>query len=154
MKDDTLYRPCVGIALLNQHNQVFVGKRVDTTVEAWQMPQGGIDAREEPHHAVMRELLEEVGTNKAFIIEEYPHWLYYDLPPDLQTLLWGGAFLGQRQRWFALNFTGTDSDIAIHTSHPEFIEWRWTDIDSLPALIVPFKRPLYTVLAQWLHTVL
>jgi putative (di)nucleoside polyphosphate hydrolase len=147
IKDWTLYRPCVGIALFNAQNQVFVGKRLDTTVEAWQMPQGGIDDGEKPIQALWRELFEEVGTNKAEIIGELDDWHYYDLPPELKGKLWQGKYIGQRQRWFALRFTGTDSDINILTEHPEFCAWQWVNLNDVPKLIVPFKQELYQSIA-------
>ncbi|MEQ1790446.1 MAG: RNA pyrophosphohydrolase, partial [Rickettsiales bacterium] len=137
------YRPCVGIMLLNDKNHVFVGKRIDTKSEAWQMPQGGIDDEEEPVAAAMREMLEETGTNKATIIAESSQWHDYDLPEHLVPLLWNGRFRGQRQKWFCLRFTGNDSDININTENPEFCEWQWTEMQNVPNLIVPFKQKLY-----------
>jgi len=137
------YRPCVGIMLLNTDNKVFVGKRIDSISEAWQMPQGGIDDGEEPHEAAMREMLEEIGTDKAELIAESQGWLDYDLPEHLVPKLWGGKFRGQRQKWFCLRFTGNDSDINIATAHPEFSHWQWVDVAKVPELIVPFKQKLY-----------
>jgi putative (di)nucleoside polyphosphate hydrolase len=142
-QDWSLYRPCVGIALFNSDNKVFVGKRIDTTAEAWQMPQGGIDEGEKPIQALWRELSEEVGTNKAEIIGELDDWYYYDLPVELKGKLWQGKYIGQRQRWFALRFTGIDSDINIATEPPEFCAWQWVDLAEVPKLIVPFKQALY-----------
>jgi putative (di)nucleoside polyphosphate hydrolase len=129
--------------LLNNQNQVFVGKRIDQTVEGWQMPQGGIDAGEDPRTAVLRELKEETGTDKASIIGEMQDWLTYELPPHLVGIAFHGKYRGQRQKWFALRFTGQDSDIDLHTHEPEFAEWKWVDMDALPGLIVPFKRDTY-----------
>ncbi len=137
------YRPCVGLMLLNAQGQVFVGKRIDQTVEGWQMPQGGIDDGEEPRGAVMRELKEEAGTDKAEIIGEMDDWLTYDLPHHLVGIAFHGKYRGQRQKWFALRFLGQDGDIDLHTHEPEFAEWRWVDMDVLPGLIVPFKRDTY-----------
>jgi len=137
------YRPCVGLMLLNAGSQVFVGKRIDQTVEGWQMPQGGIDEGEEPRTAVMRELKEETGTAKAQIIGEMDDWLTYDLPAHLVGIAFRGRYRGQRQKWFALRFLGNDSDIDLHTHEPEFAEWKWVDTDALPGLIVPFKRDTY-----------
>lgn len=144
------YRPAVGIMLLDQTGRVFVGQRRDTTLEAWQMPQGGIDPGETPEAAAWRELGEEVGTNDADLLATATRWLDYDLPSDLQVKLWGGRFRGQRQLWFAMRFRGRDTDIAIDTAEPEFRAWRWADAVELPALAVPFKRALYeAVLAEF-----
>jgi len=129
--------------LLNPEGKVFVGKRIDSTSEAWQMPQGGIDEGEEPFASAMREMMEEVGTNKAELIAQSKGWHDYDLPDHLVPKLWGGKFRGQRQKWFCLRFTGNDSDINIATAHPEFSHWQWVDIKKLPEMIVPFKRKLY-----------
>lgn len=142
------YRAGVGIMLLNDKNQVFVGKRIDTASEAWQMPQGGIDDGEEPFAAAMREMLEEAGTNKAELIAESRDWYYYDLPEHLLGKLWDGRFIGQRQKWFCLRFTGSDADINIATEHPEFCEWMWARAENLPSLIVPFKRNLYQAIVD------
>lgn len=142
------YRPCVGMMILNAKNQVFVARRIDTLVEAWQMPQGGIDEGEEPHTAVLREMEEEIGTNKAEILAESRGWLSYDLPEHLVSQLWGGKYRGQKQKWFALRFTGTDSDINIATKHPEFSQWKWVEPAQVPDLIVPFKRELYQSIVQ------
>jgi len=138
------YRPCVGLMLLNDRGQVFVGKRIDQTVEGWQMPQGGIDAGEEPQTAALRELKEETGTDKARIIGEMEDWLTYELPPHLVGIAFHGKYRGQRQKWFALRFLGGDDDIDLHTHEPEFAEWKWVDLEALPSLIVPFKRDTYT----------
>lgn len=142
------YRAGVGIMLLNDKNHVFVGKRIDSKSEAWQMPQGGIDDGEEPQAAALREMLEEIGTNKATIIAESAGWYDYDLPEHLVPKLWNGQFRGQRQKWFCLRFTGVDSDINITTEHPEFCHWAWTEIENLPNIIVSFKRQLYQAIVD------
>ncbi|MDX2073338.1 MAG: RNA pyrophosphohydrolase [Alphaproteobacteria bacterium] len=129
--------------LINRDGLVFAAKRIDTLAEAWQMPQGGIDEGEDPRAAAMRELEEEIGTNKAEIVAESKTWLSYDLPEHLVGQLWGGKYRGQQQKWFAMRFLGTDGDINIATKHPEFSEWKWTPRETLPDLIVPFKRALY-----------
>ncbi len=151
-KSPNLYRPGVGIMLLNRDNHVFVGQRADKMSDAWQMPQGGIDDGENPKDAVWRELREEVGTDKAEIIAESANWLHYDLPVDLQKKLWGGKYLGQRQKWFAMRFTGIDADIKIDAdAKPEFMAWQWAHPDQLLDLIVPFKRDVYArVLSEFL----
>jgi putative (di)nucleoside polyphosphate hydrolase len=138
------YRPCVGIALLNTDGLVFMGQRRDSQLEGWQMPQGGIDADETPEQAAFRELKEETGTDKAEIIAAIPGWHTYDLPPEWQGKLWGGTYIGQRQKWFAMRFLGTDSDINIQTAEPEFRAWRWVPLAEASSLIVPFKRELYS----------
>lgn len=142
-RDLELYRSCVGIMLLNKQGQVFVGQRRDNSSDAWQMPQGGIDAGEMPEQAVYRELLEEIGCNDIEIITCTSDWLFYDLPNELKARLWGGKFMGQKQIWFLAKFLGDDSDINIKTKHPEFSSWRWVDAASLPEIIVPFKQKLY-----------
>lgn len=142
------YRPGVGIMLLNPDNRVFVAKRIDMTSEAWQMPQGGIDDGETPLQAARRELKEETGTDKAELLKESRDWLTYDLPDELISKIWGGKYRGQRQKWFAMRFTSTDSDINIATEHPEFSEWQWIEMDRLPDIIVPFKRTLYQALVN------
>lgn len=137
------YRMGVGVVLFNAEGLVFVGRRIDQTAEAWQLPQGGIDEGETPRQAALRELKEEVGTDKARIIAETRDWIDYDLPPDLVGSVWKGRYRGQRQKWFAARFLGADSDIDIATKHPEFDAWRWAPFDQIPQLIVPFKRDLY-----------
>ena len=145
------YRRGVGAVLFNSAGLVFAGRRLGTYSEAWQMPQGGIDEGETPDRAVLRELQEETGTDKAEIIAESRGWLTYDLPDDLIGSAWGGRYRGQTQKWFALEFTGLDSDIDIHAHEkPEFSEWRWIALNELPGLIVPFKRRLYDdILAEF-----
>ncbi|HKF72782.1 MAG TPA: RNA pyrophosphohydrolase [Stellaceae bacterium] len=136
------YRRGVGIMLLSKHNQVFVGQRRDFATDAWQMPQGGIDKGETPLEAARRELKEEVGTGRAEFLAEAKRWLTYDFPPKLRDRF-HGRFAGQRQKWFAMRFTGKDSDIDLETEHPEFKAWRWIAPTELPRLIVPFKRQVY-----------
>src|SRR5687768_5045371 len=109
------YRPGVGIMLLNADNQVFVARRIDTISEAWQMPQGGIDEGEDPLQAALRELKEETGTDKAVLLRESHDWMTYDLPQALVPKIWGGRYRGQKQKWFAMRFTGQPSDININT---------------------------------------
>jgi putative (di)nucleoside polyphosphate hydrolase len=143
-----VYRPGVGVLLLNEKGKVFAARRIDTRSEAWQMPQGGIDQGETPAQAVMRELMEEIGTDKVELLRESKGWFSYDLPDYLQQKLWRGRFAGQRQKWFAMRFTGKDADINIDTDHPEFCEWTWMDHHVLPDLIVSFKRQLYIDVLQ------
>ena len=143
MSSDLPYRPCVGILLFNDEGKVFVGKRIDQTVEGWQMPQGGIDKGESPKQAVLRELMEEVGTDRAEIVAEMDDWVTYDLPAHLVGVAFRGKYKGQRQKWFALRFTGKDADINLTTHEPEFSAFQWVSPDALPELIVPFKRETY-----------
>jgi len=140
---DLPYRPCVGIMLHDRAGRVFVARRIDMPSEAWQMPQGGIDDGETVREAAYRELREEIGTDKASLIAESDFWRPYDLPPALEGKLWGGKYRGQIQKWVLMRFEGTDDDVDLDTHEPEFLAWRWADIDSLPKLIVPFKRDIY-----------
>ena len=144
-KDDHEYRRGVGVMLLNKDGKVFVGRRIDNTDEAWQMPQGGIDEGEKPWATAKRELEEETGISPKFVerIAECPERLKYDLPEEIRHRLWGGKWKGQLQDWYLARFLGDDSDINIATEHPEFNAWKWVDPDELPDLIVPFKRDLY-----------
>ena len=137
------YRRGVGVMLLNRDGRVLVARRIDTPGEAWQMPQGGIDPGETPRQAALRELREEIGTDKVAFLAESRGWLRYDLPPDLIPRLWGGRYRGQEQKWFALRFLGRDEDIRLDTDRPEFRAWKWVPVEALPGLIVPFKRRLY-----------
>jgi len=137
------YRPAVGMMLLNRDGLIFVGKRIDQTQEAWQMPQGGIDDGEDPKAAALRELEEEIGTRKAEVIREHPDWLLYDLPPHLVGVAWEGRYRGQRLKWLALRLLGKDSGINIHTAHAEFSEWRWMKSSDVLRYVVPFKREVY-----------
>ena len=137
------YRPCAGIMLLNNEGKVFVGNRIDTTMEAWQMPQGGIDEGEDIEEAALRELEEEIGTRNVEIIAKTDDWLYYDLPDHLIGKVWGGNYRGQKQVWFLMRFLGEDSEINLDFHHPEFDIWRWQDPAHLVEMIVPFKRELY-----------
>jgi putative (di)nucleoside polyphosphate hydrolase len=145
------YRPAVGIMLLNRAGEVFVARRIDMpTMPAWQMPQGGIDPGETPLQAALRELKEEIGTDKAELLGESRRWLRYDLPAELARGMWGGRYRGQQQKWFAMRFTGTDGDIDLATEHPEFNAWKWERPERLPEVIVPFKRQLYIdILAEF-----
>ena len=137
------YRPCVGIFLLNNERKVFAGRRIDSRAEAWQMPQGGIDAGESPLDACMREMREEIGTDAAELVGQHDDWLYYDIPLPLADRLWHGQYKGQKQKWMALRFTGRDNDITIDTDEPEFCDWKWLSPDDLINLAVPFKRDVY-----------
>ncbi len=146
------YRPCVGIMLIAGGGRVFVAQRIDSPAAAWQMPQGGIDAGESPRQAALRELREEVGTDKAEILAESRNWWRYDLPAERVPRLWDSRYRGQEQRWFALRFLGEDADIDIETEMPEFSAWRWAEMAELPDIIVPFKHQIYQeVIAEFGH---
>ncbi|MEQ9488855.1 MAG: RNA pyrophosphohydrolase [Alphaproteobacteria bacterium] len=143
--DNRPYRPCVGIMLLNREGAVFVGNRIDVPGDHWQMPQGGIDEGEDPVDAAFREVQEETGidASKVEIIRQSKAWHSYDLPKPLSRKIWRGKYRGQTQCWFAMRFTGQDSDINLNTHKAEFAQWRWVSLEDLPALIVPFKRHTY-----------
>jgi len=150
-KADLPYRPCVGIMLANRQGQVFVGQRIDSKEgDAWQMPQGGIDAGESAEDALFRELGEEtgIGADLIDIIARSKREHVYDLPDDLIGRLWGGRYRGQTQSWFLARFKGEDTDVRIATRHPEFNAWRWVEAEQLVELIVPFKRPVYRDVVQ------
>lgn len=139
------YRPCVGIVLINARGEIFAGQRLDSTADAWQMPQGGIDDGEKPRQAALRELWEETGVTGDLVefVAKTADWVTYDLPPELLGKIWGGKYRGQRQKWFLYRFIGSDDQVRIATEHPEFSRWRWIGADDLIASIVPFKRGVY-----------
>ena len=143
------YRPCVGIFLINDAGKVLVGRRIGAEADAWQMPQGGIDAGEEPAEAALRELEEETGTSSARIIGEAAEWVRYDLPNEMIGKIWQGRYRGQRQKWFALRFLGTDDEInPAGVDHPEFDGWQWMDAGDLVANVVAFKREIYAMIVD------
>jgi putative (di)nucleoside polyphosphate hydrolase len=148
--NDLPYRPCAGLMIFNAAQQVWVGQRIPSFGKEapgglWQMPQGGIDDGEEARVAALRELREETGIQTATIVAESHDWHTYDLPSHLLGRVWGGRYRGQTQKWFAVRFTGDDSEINISpTDHePEFGAWRWVAINDLLDLVVPFKRRVY-----------
>lgn len=146
------YRPCVGVMLVNADGRVFVGKRIDNKEgDAWQMPQGGVDEGEDLRSAVLRELAEETGVGEALvtIIAQTGEDLLYDLPDELIGKLWKGKYRGQRQRWFLLRFNGADHDIQLDAHDPaEFCEWKWVAPETLPDMIVPFKKRVYRAVLE------
>ncbi len=158
--DPNLYRANVGLALFSRAGHVFIGRRVNGRGPfQWQMPQGGVDPGEDPRDGALRELEEEIGVPAKLvdILEETPDWLYYDFPPDLRKRM-PGPYLGQRQKWFAFRFKGSDSDVRLDRHTPEFDAWRWAALEETPDLIVPFKRPVYLQVAErfrpWTEAVL
>ena len=138
------YRKCVGMMVLNSDNKILVGRRIDHPSGYWQMPQGGIDENELPKEAVWREMMEEIGTNNAKLINESSQWYSYNIPEEtLKTLPWGNQYVGQEQRWFVFRFKGKENEINVKTENPEFSEWKWIEHHSLLENIVPFKKEVY-----------
>lgn len=143
---DKDYRPCVGMIILNNCNQIFMARRGDVLPSepfAWQMPQGGIDDGESAQQASMRELLEEVGTNNVALLSKTSDWLYYNFPADLMGNKLAGKYKGQKQRWFLYRFIGDDKEINLATDHPEFSDWKWCDPSEILEMVIPFKRQVY-----------
>lgn len=145
IKPDYLYRKGVGIMIINNLGEIFVGKRIDNKSDAWQMPQGGIDELEDEDIAMIRELKEETGIDKEKItlIKKSSKYYYYDLPYNLQKKFWGGKYLGQKQRWYLVKLNTDDSSININSHDPEFSDWRWVNKNELISRIVSFKKSLY-----------
>ncbi len=133
----------VGIIVLNKENKVFVGKRRDNPTNKWQMPQGGVDRGENLVNAMKRELKEETSIRSIEILKELEGWTEYELPDYLLGKIWRGKYRGQKQKWFIVKFLGKDEEINLKTTHPEFIEWQWLDIENLPSVIVHFKKKVY-----------
>ena len=133
----------VGIIVLNKENKVFVGKRKDNPTNKWQMPQGGVDRGENLVNAMKRELKEETSIRSIEILKELEGWTEYELPDYLLGKIWRGKYRGQKQKWFIVRFLGRDEEINLKTTHPEFIEWQWLDIENLPSVIVHFKKKVY-----------
>ena len=147
-------RKGVGIIVLNNKNQVFVGKRRDNPGDKWQMPQGGVDIGEDNFTAMQRELIEETSIKNIKIIKEIENVFEYELPENLVGIIWKGKFRGQKQKWFITRFLGQDSEINLNTKHPEFIEWKWLEPEKLPEVIVDFKKNLYLKLLKEINLVI
>ena len=143
LKNPLPLRIGVGVVVLNSNNMVFVGKRKDNPVDKWQMPQGGVDDGETLFAAMKRELLEETSIKNIKVLKELDYWLEYDLPKNLIGIIWKGKFRGQKQKWFITKFLGEESEINLNTQKPEFIEWKWLNIEDLPDVIVDFKKHVY-----------
>lgn len=158
MKTDLPYRPCAGVMLINDAGKVWMGERADMPAHLdgeprWQMPQGGIDPGEAPEQAAIRELYEETNVTSASLIAPAPDWLSYDLPPGLLGVALKGKYRGQRQMWFLMRFTGQTSEINVTepaggAHKPEFLQWKWIDIDKVPGRVASFKRPVYQALVR------
>jgi len=136
-------RTGVGAIVLNNKNKIFVGKRKDNPIDKWQMPQGGVDKNEKFLDAMKRELFEETSIKNIEVIKEINNWFEYELPKNLLGIIWKGKFRGQKQKWFIVRFVGNENEINLETEHPEFIEWKWIDMNELPNVIVDFKKEVY-----------
>jgi len=136
-------RKGVGVVLLNKNNQIFVAKRIDNPKDFWQMPQGGIDKGENYLEAALRELKEETSIKSVEVIQEIQDEITYNLPDSLLGIIWKGKYKGQTQRWFIMRFLGNDNEINLKTKHPEFLEWKWVDIENITDKVVDFKLHVY-----------
>ena len=144
----------VGIIVLNKNNQVFVGKRKDNPGDRWQMPQGGVNQREDYITAMRRELIEETSIKSIKIIKELDQIYEYELPKNLVGIIWKGKFRGQKQKWFIVRFLGEENEINLNTKHQEFIKWKWIDPKKLPDVIVNFKKNLYLKLVNEINLII
>ena len=133
----------VGAIVLNSENKIFVGKRADNPIDKWQMPQGGVNKGEDFISAMKRELNEETSIQNIKILKQIDQWFEYELPKNLLGIIWKGKFRGQKQKWFIIRFIGNESEINLKTKHPEFIEWKWIEVDDLTKVIVDFKKGVY-----------
>jgi putative (di)nucleoside polyphosphate hydrolase len=145
---ESKYRLGVGVMLLNASSRVLMCRRNDIDGGAWQMPQGGLNNGENPRTGALRELKEEIGTDSVAIIAESRAWYQYDLPQTIVGRTWGGKYVGQRQKWFLMRFTGSDEDINLDMQHAEFDGWIWVPPGDLPDLVVSFKRKLYVAVLE------
>ena len=150
-KKELPLRLCVGIALINHENNVFVGKIIDNPANSWQMPQGGVDKNEDLLQAAKRELKEETNIKTITVIKELNEWLTYDLPENLLGKLWKGKYRGQKQKWFIMRFLGKNEEINVKTKHPEFLDWKWIEPSKLPLVAVNFKIDVYKKVTEELN---
>ena len=142
------FRNGVGIVVLNRENKVFVAKRIDNSQNFWQMPQGGVDDGEDFLSAAFRELKEETSIKDVELIQEIDRTITYELPDHLLGIIWKGKYKGQKQKWFLMRYLGNDDDINIKTDKPEFLEWKWIDLDMITEVVVDFKLHVYKELKE------
>ena len=147
-------RSGVGIVVLNEKNQVFLAKRIDNPKNFWQMPQGGVDKGEEYYDAALRELKEETSIKTVSLIKEIDGLTTYFLPDHLVGIIWRGKYKGQKQKWFVVRFNGEEKEININTKHPEFLDWKWVDIDDLTNQVVEFKVQVYKKIQKELYKII
>jgi len=147
-------RKGVGVILLNHENKVFVAKRIDNPKNFWQMPQGGVDKNEDYLNAALRELKEETSIKTVDLIKEIDEMTTYELPKHLLGIIWKGKYRGQKQKWFLMKFKGKENEINLNTNHPEFLEWKWIDIDQITDLVVKFKLDVYKKIQEKVKKIL
>tara|TARA_Y100000589_G_scaffold328226_1_gene371873 strand:+ start:348 stop:827 length:480 start_codon:yes stop_codon:yes gene_type:complete len=144
----------VGVILLNKSNKVFVAKRIDNPKNFWQMPQGGVNDGEDYLTAAFRELYEETSIKEVELIKEIDETLTYELPKNLLGIIWKGKYRGQKQRWFLMRYLGNEKEINLKTKNPEFLEWKWIEIDMITEVVVDFKLNVYRQLKQKINQIL
>ena len=147
-------RSGVGIVVLNKQNKVFVARRIDNPKNFWQMPQGGVDEGENFLSAAYRELEEETSIKNVQLIKEFEDMITYELPKDLLGIIWKGKYRGQKQKWFLMRYLGNDDEINIKTNKPEFLEWKWIELDKITEVVVDFKYHVYKELKEKIRTII
>ena len=149
MKNNNLpLRTGVGIVVLNSKNKVFVGKRKDNPFDKWQMPQGGVNSDESLFEAMKRELKEETSIKNIKVLKEFDQWLEYELPENLVGKIWKGKYRGQKQKWYIMKFLGRNDEININTKNPEFLDWKWIELDKITEVVIDFKLHIYIELKE------